>query len=553
MCKVIFSDDHELDVESGTELAQVFKDMGWIMDFPCGGNGKCGQCKVKVAFVPGWQAEDMQEVLACSYIVDKDLWVQASGRPGDVGTAILTRGSQSSYNLNPGLTRQYIPERDVTIIGFQDRQISVNKGNTTEQCWGLAVDIGTTTVVGYLVNLFTGEQTSVGAELNRQRVYGADVISRITYAQNAPENLRELQSLVIDTINDIIKTLIKKSNIKPEQIYLATMAGNTCMHHLLLGLNPITLGRAPFLPVIQHEVMVSAKELGVQINPNAVIWVFPVVAGFVGGDTVAAVLATDFQNLPGIRLLVDIGTNGELVLNLNGRLTSCSAAAGPALEGAQVSCGMRADAGAISRVSLVPEIKIETIGDSPPKGICGSGLIDLVGELIKVKAVNLKGGLIKPEKYNGPEYIRQRIIKGERGCSFQLLAAEENNGQAIIFSQEDLQQIQLAKGALNAAAELLVKEAGITGEQVEEILLAGAFGNFLDKEQSLQIGLFPAWARNKITYIGNAAGQGAKTALLALEKRAEAAEIGAHMKFLEFAGTGDFQTAFINGLLFKNA
>lgn len=543
MVSVMLSNGNQFQVEEDTKLADVLKDAGLLVDFPCGGTGKCGQCKIKVAFLPGWEDVNFQEILACTFSVKQDLWVQVSARPEDLGTVILTGTGKDSYTTGPGFTG--------FLTGLTDRDKA--EGSKPGDSWGLAVDIGTTTVVGYLVNLLTGAEAAVGAELNRQRVYGADVISRITAAQGSAETLRDLQSLILGTINSIIDTVANRANISPGQISLATLAGNTCMHHLVLGLNPKTLGKAPFLPVVQQEVVVAAKELGLGINPEASVWVFPVVAGFVGGDTVAAVLAAKLHSRKGISLLVDIGTNGELVLNVHGRMTVCSAAAGPALEGAQVTKGMRADVGAISRVKLWPEIKIEVIGNSSPKGICGSGLIDLLGELVRTKAINLKGGFVKPQQFVGPEQIRQRIIPGDKGCKFVLVKPEENNGQEICLSQDDVLQLQLAKGALNAAMELLVKEAGIAGDQVEEILLAGAFGNFLDEDQALEIGLFPEWARGKILPVGNAAGEGAKVALLSREKREEAVQISKHIGFLELAGTKHFSDAFINGILFKNA
>ncbi len=512
------------------------------------------------------------------------------------GIVIEADGSKENFTINCGITSQYLdtftdinkeisyweslqgkqeaPQNDVaplsvlqgfaqaiaqrgevklTCVRFQNQLITVRQGNEPMICWGLAVDIGTTTVVGYLMNLSTGEETAVAAELNSQQVHGADVITRISVGQNSPEKLAELQQLILDTINSIIRTAAEKAKIKPDDIFLVTLLGNTCMHHLLLGLNPRRLGKAPFLPVVQQPLFMAAKDLGLTTNPEAVTWVFPVVSGFVGGDTVGAVLATNLHRRTGIRVLMDIGTNGELVLNANGRMTSCSAAAGPALEGAQVAFGMRAENGAISKVRLLPEIQLEVIGDTAPKGLCGSGLVDLMAELVRAKVVNFKGGIVKPDCFKGPEQLRGRILPGDKGCKFILVKAEENNGFEINLSQDDVLQLQLAKGALHAAMELLVEDAGLSGDQVEEVLLAGAFGNFLDKESALEIGLFPAWAENKITPVGNAAGQGAKAALLSMDKRNEATAISKQIKFLEFAGTDRFQDAFIQGILFKNA
>lgn len=251
--------------------------------------------------------------------------------------------------------------------------------------------------------------------------------------------------------------------------------------------------------------------------------------------------------------MIDIGTNGELVVNAHGRMAACSAAAGPALEGAQITFGMRAETGAISKVQLLPEIRLEIIGQEHAKGICGSGLVDLLGELIKAKLINRRGRFVAPEDYNGPQFLKERLVKGDKGYYFVLRKAEENGGREIYFSQEDVSQLQLAKGALRAAVELLVEKVGVDGLEVEEVLLAGAFGNFLNIDQALVIGLLPEWAKGKVRSIGNAAGEGAKMALLSADKRREASEINRMVEFLELAGTADFQGAFAQGMLFTKA
>lgn len=591
---VYFSDGTEINVSKGEKLSEVIKAAGYPMDFPCGGTGKCGQCKVEAAFVEGQGKRELGEVLSCSYKIEKDLWVKLPLGLEDRGTVILTSGATSKIKLEPGIQKKYLAEsdltgrkgsywfglgdvifekgiqvnaevkilqrfaqaiakkkgKDITIVASEGNLIDAEEGDTTSKCYGLAVDIGTTTVVGYLIDLLTGEEVAHGAELNGQRIYGADVISRISAAQGSRENLSDLQQRVINTINKIVETVVKKAGISPDEIYSVILAGNTCMHHLVLGLNPVNLGRSPFLPVVQQAVETKASDLGLELNPMARVWVFPVIAGFVGGDTVAAILASNLHKEKGVKLLVDIGTNGELVINAHGHMAACSAAAGPALEGAQITFGMRAETGAISRVKLVPEIELEVIGGTSPKGICGSGLVDLLAELVKAKLVNTNGGFVKPEKYEGPEYLKERMVKGDTGYKFLLRKAAENGGREVSFSQEDLMQMQLAKGALRAAMELLVKKMGIKGEEVEEILLAGAFGNFLDVPNAHIIGMLPDWGLGKVRSIGNAAGEGAKLSLLSVAHRKEADEINQKVEFLELAGTADFQEAFIKGMLF---
>ncbi|ADG83779.1 ASKHA domain-containing protein [Thermincola potens] len=588
--RIVFNNGQEWQVEKGARLSEVIKTAGFQMDFPCGGQGKCGQCKITIGLLNGI---DREQVLACTYKVEKDTWVELPEGLDNLGTRILSSGSKPAFALNPGFSKHYIEgnvqgnrsfwdgleeqvrglgyriPRDLTILQHfaetgskakgltlvcaGDEVIDVEPGDTTGALYGLAVDIGTTTVVGYLMDLNTGEELAVSADLNAQRVFGADVISRINAVYQDKDNLTQLQMKVIGTINGLLEKVIQQSEVPAENIYAVTLAGNTCMHHLALSLNPKNLGRSPFLPVIQHPVEVYAHKLGLNVNPRARVWVFPVIAGFVGGDTVAAVLASGLHRKKGVNLLIDIGTNGELVVNAHGRMAACSAAAGPALEGAQITFGMRAETGAISKVQLLPEIRLEIIGQEHAKGICGSGLVDLLGELIKAKLINRRGRFVAPEDYNGPQFLKERLVKGDKGYYFVLRKAEENGGREIYFSQEDVSQLQLAKGALRAAVELLVEKVGVDGLEVEEVLLAGAFGNFLNIDQALVIGLLPEWAKGKVRSIGNAAGEGAKMALLSADKRREASEINRMVEFLELAGTADFQGAFAQGMLFTKA
>ncbi|MDA8235536.1 MAG: ASKHA domain-containing protein [Clostridia bacterium] len=546
--KVVLSTGQEIETEKGNSLAEVLAVNGMKIDLPCGGRGKCGGCKVTVKPLAGIEQE---QVLACSYKVLSDIWVDIPQGLENPGAQILASGNKTPFLLNSGFVKVYDANQHETSVLLGDEVIAKEFGDTTRACYGLAVDIGTTTVVGYLMDLLTGEQLAVSSGLNGQRVFGADVISRINAVYTKESNLEQLQKQVIETINNIIAAVIQKVNIATDNIYAVTLAGNTCMHHLALGLNPKGLGQAPFAPVIQHPVEVTADSLGLALNPGARVWVFPVIAGFVGGDTVAAILASDLHQLEDGRVLIDIGTNGELVVKANGRMMACSAAAGPALEGAQVTYGMRAETGAISHIQLMPELKIEVIGEGPIKGICGSGLIDLLAELIKAGLINGRGKLCDPQSCNGPSHLKERLVKTDKGVRFIVQRPEENEGSEIFFSQADISQIQLAKGALRAALELLVKKVGLNGAEVEEVLLAGAFGNFMNVQQAVVIGLLPEWAEGKVSMMGNGAGEGAKMALLSLEKRVEAEEISQKVEFLELAGTADFQAAFIKGMLFN--
>ncbi|HEX3031483.1 MAG TPA: ASKHA domain-containing protein [Bacillota bacterium] len=590
--RVFLSSGQVLAVTRGTRLLEALVEGGTNLDSPCGGRGKCGRCTTLIRYS---EAGAIEAVLACSYLIDKDIWVHVPGDNTSSTATILTTGIGLPVALNPGITKHYIgegvagypsfwaglkekaaglglfapsslgllqglarlgtvkPGAPFTLVNAGGQVIDVELGDTREECFGLAVDIGTTTVVGYLLNLLTGEQVAVDSGLNGQRVYGADVISRINMAKSGENQLKQIQARVIETINGIVANLTEKSGVAAEKIYGVTLVGNTCMHHLVLGLSPGSLGRAPFTHVFGELLETDAHRLKLAVNPQARVWALPVVAGFVGGDTVGAIMACDLHRLSGVKMLVDIGTNGEIVINAHRRLLATSAAAGPALEGAEISCGMRAETGAISKVRLGPEIDCQVIGTGPVKGICGSGLVDLMAELINWKLVNVRGRLVSADKYFGPEELKKRLVKGEKGVRFILRWASENQGQEIYLSQQDITQLQLSKGALRTAMELLRAKLGLQGSEVEEVLLAGAFGNFLGIEQALQIGLLPPWAQGKVRAIGNAAGEGAKMALLSADKRKEAAQIAQGVEFLELAGTKEFKESFVKAMLFDQA
>ncbi|MBS4007250.1 MAG: DUF4445 domain-containing protein [Clostridium sp.] len=588
--RVAFSTGQEVNVSVGSKLSEAIGLSGLSMDFPCGGLGKCGQCKVVVEE----KGKNADEVLACTYQVTTDVKVEIQNALEATEHSILSAGVKVESDVDSGLTKCYLQglkhtgqplwnevknqaegiglllfpdlpllqdsadslldkKKGVTLVAFNQQVIQIERGDTTDACFGLAVDIGTTTVAGYLINLHTGEEIAVASDLNRQRVFGADVISRISAGTQSKDNLKRLQAGAIETVNHIIGSVTGKADISPNSIYFLTLAGNTTMHHLLLGLHPGTLGQVPFLPIIRRSVEVTANDLKLALNARARAWIFPVIAGFIGGDTVSAILACNLHRRSGINLLIDIGTNGELVINAHGRMVACSAAAGPALEGGQVTFGMRAERGAISKVSLSPEVKFEMIGQGPVKGLCGSGLIDLLGELIKAGLISLRGKLADSASFTGPDYLKKRLCQTAQGKSFLILSAEENSGQEIYLTQSDVSQLQLAKGALRAAAELLVKTVGVSGEDVEGVFLAGAFGNFMDTGQALNIGLLPEWAQGKVRIVGNAAGEGAKAALLSRAMRKEAEGISEKVEFLELAANPAFQNAFIEGMLFKQA
>jgi len=465
--------------------------------------------------------------------------------------------------------------------------IALEPGDTSTQCFGMAFDIGTTTVVGYLMDLNTGHEVAVASAMNAQTAYGDDLVSRIKHAVESEHGRKQLRAAVLKVVNDLIDEATQSAGVSPQQIYETVVVGNTCMTHLFLGIDPAPLGFAPYVPVVQQAVRVPARQLGVKMNPRGFVHVLPNIASFVGADTVA-VLVTLWEKLgmaederqetagndgehlssPVVSrrcltsLVVDIGTNGEIVLCHGGRLLACSAAAGPAFEGARISCGMRSAPGAISSVRLNETVEYTTIDERPPRGLCGSGLIDAVAQMLEVGILEPSGRMVTADEVgvgvpanptshlNGD--LRQRLITVANERQFVLAFAEESaTGKPITLSQRDVRQLQLAKGSLCAAIRTLLKIAGVAPQDIDAVYLAGAFGTYLSKESALRIGLLPPEIPpDRIHPVGNAAGAGAKLALLSLEERQLADVIAQHVEHIELCISPEYADTFMETMAF---
>ena len=443
----------------------------------------------------------------------------------------------------------------ITVTICNDEIIDLESDNTAKKSYGIAFDIGTTTVVGYLIDLESGEELSALAKTNPQIIHGDDVISRIGFAQQPKGGLEKLQKEIVITLNEIIRETTQKAEIDKSNIYETVIVGNTCMHHLFLGLNPINLAPSPYIPVIKESLSLKVKDIpGLSLNPAANIYMLPNISAFVGADILAGILSTSMWREDKTILLVDLGTNGEVVLGSKGELRACSAAAGPAFEGARISSGMRAAEGAIGIVKIDNKfINYKVIEDGKVRGICGSGLIDLITELLKLGLINKSGKLIDREEANSElsEEIRKRIIKGQRGNKFLLVKGKETEkGKPIYLTQKDIREVQLAKAAIYAGIKILLKEVNISLEDIQEIFLAGAFGNFIDKKSAVRIGLLPNLPLNKIESVGNAAGRGAEISLCSKKMREVGEEISKKVKYVELSSRSDFQEEFIKAISF---
>jgi uncharacterized 2Fe-2S/4Fe-4S cluster protein (DUF4445 family) len=413
---------------------------------------------------------------------------------------------------------------------------------------GLAVDIGTTKLAAYLVDLASGETLASGGAMNPQIAYGEDVMARISHAISHAEGGEQLRQAIVGAINQLARELCAQAgrNVPDRHVVGdiadAVVVGNTAMHHLFLGLPVKQLGLAPYVAAESAALDVKARELGLDLAPGAYVHLLPNIAGFIGADHVAMLLATGLPEREGVVLGLDIGTNTEVSLVARGRHLSCSTASGPAFEGAHIRHGMRAAPGAIERVAIHDgRVFVKTVDDAPPVGLCGSGILDLVAQLFRAGVLNSRGAM---EAAQHPH-----VRRGEHGLEFIVVRGDENGGHEITFSRQDVSEIQLAKGAMRAGVSILLKQAGITEADIDEVILAGAFGTYLDAQSGIDIGMFPRVDRHRIRQVGNAAGAGARMALLSMAQRERAAQIAQRVEYVELTAVPDFQSEFARALV----
>ncbi|HLB49936.1 MAG TPA: ASKHA domain-containing protein [Anaerolineales bacterium] len=425
------------------------------------------------------------------------------------------------------------------------RLIELIPGADAEVClYGVAIDIGTTTVSVYLVDLLTGEVVDSAAEYNGQIRRGEDVISRIIYA-GKNNGLGELGALVRETINEVLNRLVQRNHVDPLQIYKATVAGNTTMMHLFIGLPPTSIRLTPYIPAVNHPLPLLAAEVGLGIHPLAAVDCLPGVASYVGADITAGVLASGLANAEELTLFIDVGTNGEMVLGTREWLVTCACSAGPAFEGAGVVCGMRATRGAIEEVWIngqTYEPTYRVIGGARPKGICGSGLISLVAELFITGVVD-KGGQFKMELGT------PRLREGEHGSEYVIAwASETDSGRDIVITKVDIDNLMRAKAAIYAGFTVLAQSVGVDLADVQRLLIGGAFGKYINVEKAVQIGLLPDMPWDRFNFLGNTSVMGAYAALLSRQARAQVKAIARKMTYIELSADNTFYDAFTSAL-----
>ncbi len=523
---IIFKpDDKQISIHAGATLIEAAGQAGIILNTVCGGKGTCEKCAVTLG--PGGE-----QVLACQYHIQSDLTVTIPAGSRFFEQKILAEGIDTKDKIQPDIYKKYL------------------KPDSTAPIFGAAIDIGTTTVVAKLIDMTDGRCLTTQADLNPQSRYGDDVISRITYAETDAK-LAELQKVITDCISDLIARLSKQAGVDAKCIYEMAVVGNTTMNHIFLKLPVKQLGQAPYKAFSLDAKDTPAEDMALQINPAGNIHTVANIAGFVGSDTTAVALAVDIDSAEEMTLAVDIGTNGELVLGTVDKLYAASCAAGPALEGARITCGSRAAEGAIEAVVAgEDDIVLDVIGDCPPRSICGSGLIDAVAVLLNLGIIDATGRFATASTLadSVPVAIASRI-RTQIGEPVFILTGSTDT-ETVFLNQKDIRQVQLAKAAIRAGIKLLQKKLGLEDSDIKQIFLAGAFGNYIRAESALRIGLLPDVPAERIHFVGNAASAGAQMILLSQRCRDKACELARKIEYVEIANEPDFQAVFADSMRF---
>lgn len=593
-------------VADGATLLEAAREAGVGLNAVCGGAGVCGTCRLRVVEGIVSSASKSERTflsqdridqgyrLACQVDIHGDVLVEVPPESITAPQRAQIEGRERAVEIDPAvrsfdvrptspslhdlrsdekrlreaLRKQY----NVTKVHFDPVALAEIPSRLREHDWeirlfvrdgqeipsvigvapvgahplGLAVDIGTTKVAAYLADLETGETLGASGEMNPQIAFGEDVMARIAYAMRGEGHARELQEAIVQGLQDRTDDLCRACGRSCDEILEAVLVGNTCMHHLVMGLPVHQLGVAPYVPALSASCDVKARDLGLNIAVGAYVHLLPNIAGFVGADHVSMLMASGLHEADRVTLGLDIGTNTEVSLAANGRLLSCSTASGPAFEGAHIRDGMRAAPGAIEWVKMIDgRVEYQTIDGAPPVGICGSGILDSVAELRRVGVLNANGAM-RPNSH-------PRVRENGGRLEFLLVpCGEQDAPNDIVINRKDVSEIQLAKGAIRAGIEVLLDEAGIEVKHVERVVVAGAFGTYLDVASARAIGMFPPLPLNRFDQVGNAAGIGAKLALLSQRCRHVAEKIARRVEYIELTTDGRFSSAYMHGMGFPD-
>ncbi len=591
-------------IERGAFILEAADRVGIRITSDCGGQGQCGKCRVIISGKGALGRLTASELvhlrrfdvdigyrLACQAVIINDIVVKVP-RESRIGERkFQAEGLERAVDINPMGRKTHLTISDVIMqerkpttekilhaleeSGLQDIRfsrwalrnlpddlesagkgltatiwdgveiISVESGDTSNRLFGVALDIGTSKIVGHLVDLFDGGTLAVASFGNPQDVYGEDVMSRISFAIKAPENTERLHRLLINGVNQVLQMLCSEADVEPQEVYEAVVVGNTLMHHLFHGLRPDSLAHAPFAPLIRKGMKTDAGKLGAFIHQVGVLYTPPLVAGFVGSDGVADLLATGMYDSKEPALLVDIGTNTEVFAGDRTGLEACSCASGPAFEGAHISHGMKAMSGAIERLRIDPEtyeVTYKTIGSIEPVGICGSAMIDALAEMWRCGLVDRFGHL------NLDAETQRMKVTGTRGEYVLVSPEATRTGKEITINQNDIQELLLAKAAIYAACTIMLKRKGLRSDDILSVYVAGAFGANLDPWNAITIGMLPEVPPEKISFVGNTAVTGAKMILLSKEAMRTAERTLDRISYHELSLNPDFNKEFLDAV-----
>lgn len=605
--------DHWIKVKRGVILLEALQKAGIDLESECGGLGTCGKCKVRIITAIGppdeqekallsLEALERGERLACRIRIKKSMVVYTDLAPSELEMVQILKYGQTPevdldpliekhpvqvtppsiehaesdfYRLRAAMGAPYLQMRITTrCLRSLYRKLRRNdfKGDAVihRNCllaweppgsirgrYGIVFDIGTTTLVGKLIDMSEGVELSVISRLNSQSRYGSNVINRIQYVREKKQGQKRMRELLIRDLNLITRRLLEANGLTPDDVFIAVAAGNTTMQHFLLGLDPSGIAEAPFSPVITEGVTFRTAELGLEFHPDAILYVMPARSGYIGGDLISFILSSGAAEENEKMILgLDFGTNGEIFLGNRHRILTCSAAAGPALEGARISRGMIARAGAIESVRVEGHhLQYRVIGNIKAKGLCGSGLVDLVAVLLHYGVIDREGFLGPDQIQEEGDLFRSRVLPRSDAPVYDFVVAESGeslDGQPILLTQKDVRELQLAKGAIAAGVKILMQQMGVTAEDVDILYLAGALGNYVNPYSAMRIGLLPVTAAEKIISLGNAASAGARMALLSKSHWTKAVALAEQIEHIELSVEPGFEEAFVEAMDFPS-
>lgn len=594
----VMPEGKQYDFASGKNLMEIMLDAGLFIDNACGGKGLCGKCRVRITEGDAGKAGGTERAilkagepeqgirLACLVRPESDITIELLQK--EKKHDVLASGYMPDFEFDPDIVKlpvtihkptladqtpfedQILEETGADSFGYEalaehsmmpgsytavlhhGKVIALEPGDTTGELYGVAIDIGTTTVVCSLIDMNTGEELGHASEINAQKFFGLDVLTRITYEIENPDDGREkLQKAIVGSINKMVKSVCDQNAVSQDKIYEIAVGANCTMMHMLAGVDARPIGKAPFAPVFARSKDLRAADIGLRAAPGARLYCLPSVSAYIGADIVAGAYVCDLRNRSGNVMFIDIGTNGEIVLAADGHLMSCSCAAGPALEGMNISSGMRAAEGAIEDIHISEDgINMKVIGDCEPAGICGSGILTVTKELLRTGIVRKTGAFVKADKFDPDDYRSSYISVDEDGKRSFRMTEGGNGSEPLYITQSDIRQVQLAKGAILSGFMALLKKAGIGMGDLDKVLIAGQFGAHLPAESITGTGILPFEVEDRIEYVGNTSKTGAYMALMSEKVKREMEELAHDMDYLELGATDNYERLLSECLIF---